>query len=396
MRDKSITSQGVPCLLGIIARFDMNNQYPLGQQTSFIGEMMASSRSLDIPVALFHPEELIKCWNENVVPGFRLSLKQCLVLQQEQFEFPQVIYDRFYSRITGFDKETEDIRIKLKSRCFFVNPHNFARAVTDKAVFNQKMKEYSIPSPAVLHPSINRIEDLRETLKGRSSIIIKPVFGRMGYGITRIVKTRRGFDVEESHRKIHCSTDSEILGCLQEICRQNGLRLPDLMIQETIIIPRSSGRWFDIRSIVQRIDGGDIIITGTGARISSGSMAVPNLDKGGVAFDLERWLLSLNLNAEEIIPEIDGLSRRTMQKFEEEYGLIGEIGIDFLLDQAGRVWVVEVNSKPGRGLFTRLSQGFGLTDEIRGKYLKIRKASVENPIRYGRWLSSTGDEREKR
>jgi D-alanine-D-alanine ligase-like ATP-grasp enzyme len=57
---------------------------------------------------------------------------------------------------------------------------------------------------------------------------------------------------------------------------------------------------------------------------------------------------------------------------DKKVGPIGEVGIDFLIDQAGKVHLIEVNSVPGRNLFKILPE--------------IREAAISRPIEYAKYL----------
>jgi hypothetical protein len=56
------------------------------------------------------------------------------------------------------------------------------------------------------------------------------------------------------------------------------------------------------------------------------------------------------------------------------HGRLVELGIDFGVDLDGYIWILEVNSKPGRSIFTYLQDD------------KARNRALENPIRYAKYL----------
>lgn len=71
---------------------------------------------------------------------------------------------------------------------------------------------------------------------------------------------------------------------------------------------------------------------------------------------------------------IDQLSANIPIHLESHFGRLAELGIDFGVDQQGKVWILEVNSKPGRSSFFKI-----------GDVISARK-SIENPIGYARYL----------
>ncbi|WP_368784377.1 YheC/YheD family protein, partial [Acinetobacter baumannii] len=55
---------------------------------------------------------------------------------------------------------------------------------------------------------------------------------------------------------------------------------------------------------------------------------------------------------------------------EQRHGRLVELGIDIGIDRQGKVWLIEVNSKPGRASFRRIEGG---------KYYREVRL---NPLRY--------------
>ena len=60
------------------------------------------------------------------------------------------------------------------------------------------------------------------------------------------------------------------------------------------------------------------------------------------------------------------------RSLDSKVGPIGEVGIDFLIDQAGKIHLVEVNSVPGRNLFHILPD--------------IRQTAIKRPVEYAQHL----------
>lgn len=56
-------------------------------------------------------------------------------------------------------------------------------------------------------------------------------------------------------------------------------------------------------------------------------------------------------------------------------------------DTGNRVWIIEMNSKPGRIAFERLASGFGLSPDRRRHFAELRRISILNPVRYCDWLA---------
>lgn len=148
------------------------------------------------------------------------------------------------------------------------------------------------------------------------------------------------------------------------------------IIQPYLELCNRNGDPFDIRSLVQKNDRGIWSITGIAARQGLSQGLTSNLHGGGTAFPALPYLTTDfgEEQAMKIIQDIRDLSAQLPSLLEEGFGRLGELGIDFGVDTKGRIWILEVNSKPGRRAFTLTGDGHAA------------RLSVEHPIQYARYL----------
>ncbi|MEC0206480.1 YheC/YheD family protein [Paenibacillus lautus] len=148
------------------------------------------------------------------------------------------------------------------------------------------------------------------------------------------------------------------------------------IIQPYLKLRNRDGDPFDIRSLVQKNDRGIWSITGIAVRQGANQGLTSNLHGGGTAFPALPYLTTDfgEEKALKIIQTIRNLSAQLPSLLEEGFGRLGELGIDFGVDTRGRVWLLEVNSKPGRRVFTLTGDGHAA------------RLSVEHPIQYARYL----------
>lgn len=76
--------------------------------------------------------------------------------------------------------------------------------------------------------------------------------------------------------------------------------------------------------------------------------------------------------AERLIKELTSYSSIIPAAIEQQHGRLVECGLDFGIDQQARIWLLEVNSKPGRTVFTQTGDH------------EAAKQAVEKPILYAR------------
>ena len=378
--------------IGYLTPFNEDSDKPVGQQTNFLRECIREAKKLNIAVTLFTPRALKSSSDETCI-GFQLNGDQW---EKVVRPIPMIFYDRFYSTIQGFDPVIEVIKDQLREKYVLFNPVPFARCVTSKLSFAKKIKEFGFKTPGILAESLESTGQLTKLFQQEANIILKPVFGRMGRGIIRIKRRHNRFNVMVEQRCVTVTTPEELMGCIRWIGRQSGLNTTDYLVQKTIELPSYKQRCFDIRSLVQRIDSKTMNVTGNVVRVSAGGTAVPNLDRGGLAMDPLQWLKLLWRSpvADDVYQRLNELSLKVYRSFESEYGLICEMGIDYLIDRDRRIWIIEINSKPGRMAFLRLGSGFGLPESKRRHYRNLRLLSVRNPMKFADRLIEIYSERE--
>ncbi|RUT29678.1 YheC/YheD family protein [Paenibacillus zeisoli] len=148
------------------------------------------------------------------------------------------------------------------------------------------------------------------------------------------------------------------------------------IIQPYLQLTNANGRPFDVRVLMQKNESGRWGLTGMAVRLGEQDSVTSNLHGGGTAVEAGRFMnLEFGETAASLIfGTIRRLSAEIPEYLESCFGRLAELGIDFGVDRKGRVWIIEVNSKPGRSAFFQI-----------GDPRSARK-SVENPVMYARYL----------
>ena len=129
--------------------------------------------------------------------------------------------------------------------------------------------------------------------------------------------------------------------------------------------------------LIQKNKNGEWETLGMAARVGATKNITSNLHGGGYAKSVPT-LLSQEYDkekAKEIEKEIDHLATVIPKYIEDHHGHLFEVGLDLGVDRNGRVWIIEVNSKPGRRVFSLLN------DNVR------RNKSLKQPIYYAEYLA---------
>lgn len=144
------------------------------------------------------------------------------------------------------------------------------------------------------------------------------------------------------------------------------------IVQPYLSLVTQDGEPFDIRVLMQKNGSGRWSLTGMAARVGQPNSVTSNLHGGGRAVSIVPFLESQfkPSQVQQLLEQLRAYSHYIPYILESCYGRVSEIGLDFGIDRDARLWLLEVNSKPGRSVFQQS-----------GEYEAALK-SVENPILY--------------
>ncbi|MHB8170374.1 MAG: YheC/YheD family endospore coat-associated protein [Thermincolia bacterium] len=291
------------------------------------------------------------------------------------FPFPDAIYDRIISwHMARGDYEAKISMRNIPGMIMF-NPH-----MGDKWHFHTLMSgDGEILNHLPDTQNLTAHNRLAEWFRYFPEIYIKPRLGSQGKGIIKVVHLgKKGylFQLVQSkgqHRRIIFPTLRQLeKGIHSFITRKKCL------IQQGLPLALWQGRVFDIRVLTQKNGQGLWAVTGMACRIGKKESIISNVHGGGRALPVEtvlRQLFGQNPGlVKNILNQVKALSINVSKKVETRHGLVGELGIDVGVDKNGRVWLIEVNPKPGRSVFRRLGN------------VEARQRAVQNPVAYVNYL----------
>ncbi|WP_314586937.1 YheC/YheD family protein [Paenibacillus terrigena] len=291
------------------------------------------------------------------------------------FPIPKVVYDRCYYPTLHKYLEIQRAIQRLNE----LSPITFlGRGLKGKWDVYQIMCGYEAVKPylpeTVLYESITTLREWIESCGGEA--FLKPHGGSHGKntlyvrrqdGKLRIRGRNASNDIIE---RVFKQEEAGYRWIHQWIGRRKFIMQPYLYLNNRKDEP------FDIRSLVQKNEHGEWQLTGMAVRRGKPGSLTSNLHGGGHAEAAIPFLereFGIDKTA-TLIESIKELSQQIPILLEERHGRLAELGIDFGVDRNGNLWVLEVNSKPGRSIFLQMND--------RSTALK----SVENPIVYARYL----------
>ncbi len=256
------------------------------------------------------------------------------------FPFPHVIYN------TGSPEKlakSNDVIENLKKDIPFTT-HSIGNkmAVYKRLMEAGEFTQYLIPSEV-----IRGTNHFFSFLEAYRKIVFKPVNGRKGQSIILIERVGNDF-------RLLIDTDEHLYSYdeLKEFVSTH-IGEEDFLVQPYINCRTKDGSVFDFRLHVQKDGEGEWVITSIYPRIGAPGTIVSNINSGGSMnylvpflkqefgddyFNIKRYLENFSL----------ALARHMDELQDQHYSeTIDELGIDVALDDLGKIWIYEVNWRPG-------------------------------------------------
>ena len=347
--------------LGILGDLGETSQF--GEQTDYFKSLLLEAENLGIDAFVFTE------FSSAGAVAWKMNGDNWL---QENRPLPTIVYDRSFRKKTGSGK-ISNTRALTELGCAPINSADFRKVALDKHLMYESLSAEPLGELGLPRTEKYSRRRVVKFMEQSPVCIIKPRFGSGGHGIIKIARNGADYDITYKDQTVK-STEQDLMGRIGEIREKmrTGKRL--YIIQECIDLPRYNDGVFDIRVIYQRGKSGKPLRTGMAARLAAPNKITANLHQGGSRETLSNVLTSLfNQDVNGPIAEsIREHSRVIFEKLDSKCGPIGEIGIDFLIDQSGKVHLIEVNSIPGRSLFHVLPD--------------IRETAIRRPIEYAQYL----------
>lgn len=323
-----------------------------------------------IKIVVFSPWDID--WKQKTVRAYRVKRNTDGVIEWETYraQLPGVVYDQIYKR-------NEELRYrKVREQLKEVTGGRFfnARFLNKWIVYGllaktQQVAEF-LPETSLLRSS----RDLQRMIGKHGIVYIKPVDGSLGRKIIRVGLAEDGryyYQTRRGKTRYVRSLDE----IMQKTRKMSGTRR--FIVQQGLDLTDEEGRVMDIRVLLQKNHKGKWTVTKMYARLGPDNSITSNLAGGGTAYPLGEILESQYDPSmiNDIRAEIREIAARVAAAIEKTSGeLFAEFGIDIGLDRDGRLWLIEVNSKPRRRIEGKGSE-------------RLMELSFIKPIRYACYLA---------
>ncbi len=289
------------------------------------------------------------------------------------YPIPDVVYDRIHSRSAEARNSVKYAKIRLMQMPYlnYFNPHYLNKwNVHQIMAANPRLTEY-LPDTRELTQ-----DNLEEMLRKYHTLFIKPSNGSLGKGIIKVSSHRGQFNyVIYRNRRLRGQARSAA-ELMNKTKKFRGDR--HYIVQQGLELIKYRGASFDLRIIYQKNGRGEWQISKKFCRIAPRGSSISNLSSGG---RVEKSLKVLqhafkNSNLIETKNEqIRLLCKMVAGTLEtDNNSTFGELGMDIGIDRNGRLYLIEVNSKPRKTTETVFSPA-------------IVRSTFKRPLAYASYLA---------
>lgn len=329
-------------LLGILIDAEPSNQSknPFGMMTKFFEECSIVGKKHGIQVAILSPQAL----------SIAKKQMQTWIFQENKWikailPLPDVIYNRITSRRVESKK---DLQSKLNILRTFYRIPIFNETFLDKLQVHRLLSRDVKTAHMLPETHIFQKQQLKKMLFQYPILYLKPSNGSLGKGIIRLV--RRPYQIFYQSSTANGTITLKfrsIAECIKAVSARIGRQ--SYIIQRGLDLATFGGRQLDFRVLAQKNHWGSWSITSMVARIANNQHFVSNLARGGTIRKASDVIKELHLPKKPTISKLKTIALTIAQTFEQlAQGHFAELGIDLALDKKGKVWLIEINSKPSK------------------------------------------------
>lgn len=336
------------------------------REPKYFQRLCSEARKLGVTLFFFSPGDVDS--SRRIIKGAVYTPARKWELRR--FPWPDVVIDRYW--YTPKPEFQEYVTFREQPLFRYANSRMANKWIVHEVLWaNPEMRKW-LPETHLYQPA-----RLRQMLKKYSLLYVKPVSGTGGRGILRISKNPHGGYLcrGRNEQRVKRSFRVSSVPSLQRIITR-WMKGKKYLIQQGLEIDLLPDRAVDIRLLIQKTEQQEWSVTGMGVRVGQPGSATSNLHGGGKAVQAQVFLEGIfkKTQTAEILEKCQKLAFETARTIEKHFGTMVELGLDIGVDRTGKVWLIEVNPKPGRDIFREMGD------------LSTFREALQRPIRFARSL----------
>jgi hypothetical protein len=284
------------------------------------------------------------------LPGYTYHPREKIWVRG-RFPYPDIVYNRIPQRE---DERQPSVKRKLdalagRPELLLFNRRFFNKWTLYKWLSASRITRKWVPETRRLtRPAV-----LTSMLHKYSFLFLKPVRGKAGVGIMTVrvlseKKRRYRLQIQEDQgSKTYRYKSLKTLW--RRVCRESLLRGEPYIAQQGIPLATAGKKRFDLRALVQKNGEGRWEVTGIGARVAGDDSITTHVPRGGHIEEPEKLLTAAfgGSRGRQMLGQAGEAALTLARQIERSARtLLGEMSMDLGIDESGRIWFFEANSKP--------------------------------------------------
>lgn len=358
-------------VLGIMALY--YNDYRKLEELHYFKQLTQAGEKMGIDVFVFTPADIN--WKKKRMHTHYYDQKT-LKWKRKWRSFPSLIFDRCRYQPNARFKQLRRFRARYPHLNYLNRPLANKWKVHEVLSKNPRLKPH-LPGTS----EYTRYSDVMHRLNGKNTVYLKPINGTGGRGILQIQKRGRHYYIQgRDHRRRIISAQSVSKAKLSAKLKAWNINKP-LLIQDGIDLKLNNGRVHDYRLLMQKNRNGIWEVTGCAGRIGAKRSITSNLHGGGKAVSmtnlLKQWFPN-EASRQSIQKEVYQFGHDVVSEIENRFGKLCELALDIAIDRSGHIWLLEINPKPSREVFSKIGEP------------EIYEKALKRPLEYALWLNERG------
>ena len=329
----------------LIAGKENAGSLPVARRARIYKELSQHAAKKNIFIYFFQAHDVD--WNHQRVKGliYDPQAKKNGAWIKAGFFLPDIVYNRISFRHKEDTEAVQEFMKKARHTNIYLFNSRFLNKweVHQSLVNHPKTREFSLETDCYSN------EALSKYLNKYNEFFIKPVANSIGKGIIKVISTRPDrieyFRLGRTSNWQICHSQAELY---------TRLSIPQgekYILQKGIILASIDNRIFDIRAQVQKDGQGIWQFTGAAVRLAATGKFVTHVPNGGSKRDYYLTVKEVFGSSSSVMQGLDKqlktICRTVPQILEDSLGInLAVLSMDIGIDRDGRMWIIEVNSKP--------------------------------------------------
>ncbi|KIN27763.1 spore coat associated protein SpaC [Bacillus subtilis] len=271
---------------------------------------------------------------------------------ETEMAIPDYIYDRCFYCKDSHSQKAKPIVEWLKK---YPKTEFIGRGLPDKWTVLHDLQQHSVINPYIPETiKVSRYEQIHSFLSKEKACILKPAFGAGGRGVILLKLGKKNitatYHIGKDKQTKTFSNQTSFKTWCKKVLQHQYLLQPYLNIQDKEQYP------CDIRLFMEKNEAGEWNTVGKAVRRGYKHGLLANLSGGSDALTFDSWFEDIPKKQQVVLlDDVFSITQSVPYYLDERYGPLFELGLDICLAKDGRIWILDINSKPGRKSILRVS-----------------------------------------